>query len=77
MPELRRRAIATLQESTDLFDQASALFENGELENAAKVQELARSKRSESVWLMTAASKLENDDAATLLLNSNANLKQR
>ena len=61
MAELRKKAIATLQESTDLFDQASALFEKGELEQAAKVQELARSKRSESVWLMTAASKLEKE----------------
>jgi hypothetical protein len=67
MAELRKRAIAALQESTDLFEQAFALVEKGALKQAEQTQELARAKRTDSVWLMNAADKLENESKIPLV----------
>src|SRR5204863_1329779 len=47
--ELRKKAIQTLRESTDTLEQASIRRDSGDLEEAEKAHELARSKRAEAV----------------------------
>lgn len=58
---LRKRAIETVHESTEMLKQAFALFKAGRQQQAEKLQKEARAKRNDSVWLMHKANKLEND----------------
>jgi hypothetical protein len=57
--ELRKRAIETLSESTEMFKQARTQRKAGDLEEAEKTKEMARGKRTDSAWLMNEASRLE------------------
>ena len=57
--ELRMRAIETLRESTEMFEQARSQRKDGDLEGARETEESARTKRADSAWLMNEASKLE------------------
>jgi hypothetical protein len=59
--ELRTRAVATLCESTELFEKSLSLLRAGDSEQAGNMQELARSKRDDSIWLMNEASRLEGE----------------
>jgi hypothetical protein len=59
--ELRRKAIETLHESTEMFEQALSELKEGNLEQAEETQELARLIRADSAWLMTEASRLEKE----------------
>jgi hypothetical protein len=59
--ELRKKAIATLHESTKLFEKAYRQLKAGKPEEAEKTQRLARSKRTDSAWLMNEASRLESE----------------
>lgn len=57
--ELRKKAVATLHESGDLFERAFTLLKEGDLEQAEHMQELARAKLTEAAWLLYEASRLE------------------
>ncbi len=57
--ELRKKAIETLQESSEMFEQAATLLKTGDLQGAEAMQERARAKRADSAWLMNEASRLE------------------
>ncbi len=58
---LRKKAIETVHESTEMLKQAFALLKAGRQQQAEKLQKEARAKRDDSVWLMHKANKLEND----------------
>jgi hypothetical protein len=56
---LRERAMETLKESTTMLKVARNLLEQGNREEAARLQREARAKRDASVLLMTKANELE------------------
>ena len=58
---LRKTAIETVHESTEMLKQAFALFKAGRPQQAEKLQKEARAKRNDSVWLMHKANRLDND----------------
>jgi hypothetical protein len=58
---LRRRAVETVHESTEMLKQAVVLLKAGQRRQAERLQEAARAKRNESVWLMRRANKLDRD----------------
>ena len=64
--ELRRKAIESLRESTEMFEQALSLVKADDLKEAEKTQKLARKKRIDSVWLMNEASRLEKESEHSL-----------
>lgn len=49
-----------LQQSTTMLEVASNLLDAGNREEAIRLKDEARAKRSVSVWLMSKASTLEN-----------------
>jgi len=59
---LRKRAVERVRESTEMLKQALALVKSGNREQAERLQERARAKRNESVWLMRKANTLDSDD---------------
>lgn len=61
---LRKKGIETLQESTQMFEQAFKLLKAGHLKEAEKLQESARLKRIDASWLMAEAHRLEENSAA-------------
>jgi len=61
--QLRQKALDTLQESSELFERAFVLLQDGHLQEAEKLKESARSKRNDSVTLMREANKLEETSA--------------
>jgi hypothetical protein len=56
---LRERAMEVLQESSTMFTVASNLLEQGNREEAKRLQQEARAKRDASVLLMAKANALE------------------
>jgi hypothetical protein len=56
---LRKQAMEALRESTTMFDVAFSLLEQGNREEAVRLQNEARAKRNDSVWLMAKANALE------------------
>jgi beta-N-acetylglucosaminidase len=56
---LRKEAVEALQKSTTMFKQAVILLKQGRREAAKKLQNEARAKRNDSVWLMAKANELE------------------
>jgi len=56
---LRKEAVEALQKSTTLFKQAFILLKQGRRDAANKLQNEARAKRNDSVWLMAKANELE------------------
>ena len=58
---LRKKAVEDVHESTEMLKQAFALLKSGNLQQAEELQKAARAKRSNSVWLMRRANKLERD----------------
>ncbi len=58
---LRRQAVETLQKSTKMFEQALRLSKEGQRSEAEKLRTAARSKRSDSIWLMGKANKFEHE----------------
>ena len=61
--ELRKKAIEKLQESTQMFERASVLRKAGNVAEAQRLRESARTKRLESSRLMAEASRLERGSA--------------
>jgi hypothetical protein len=59
MNELREQAMEALEESTTMLKVACNLLEQGNLEEAARLRDQARAKRSVSVWLMSKANRVE------------------
>lgn len=51
----------TLQKSTQMFEQAVRLLNEGQRTEADKLRTAARAKRSDSIWLMGKASKFEEE----------------
>jgi len=68
---LRKKAVITLQDSTELFEQAYTLLRDGQLEEAEELKEKAQSKRTESSWLITEANRLETREIGTIKFNAN------
>ncbi|MFN2513087.1 MAG: hypothetical protein ABR568_16900 [Pyrinomonadaceae bacterium] len=60
--QLYKRALETVQESSELFEKAIILMKEGKHAQATVTQELARQKRNESQWLVSEAQKLEDKD---------------
>jgi len=58
---LRRQAVATLEKSTKMFEQALCLREEGKKIEAEKLRTVARLKRNDSIWLMRKANKCERE----------------
>jgi uncharacterized protein Yka (UPF0111/DUF47 family) len=58
---LRKKALETVHESTEMLKQAFALLKSGNRQQAEELQNAARAKRNNSVWLMRKANKLERD----------------
>jgi len=58
---LRRQAVATLQKSTKMFEQALRLRKEGKKIEAEKFRTVARLKRNDSIWLMRKANKFERE----------------
>ena len=58
---LRKKAVETVHESTEMLKQALTLLKAGNREQAERLQKAARAKRNNSVWLMRRANKLERD----------------
>lgn len=58
---LRKKALESVHESTEMLKQAFVLLKAGQREQAEKLQEAARSKRNNSIWLMRKANVLEKD----------------
>jgi hypothetical protein len=58
---LRRQAVATLQKSTKMFEQALSLRKEGKRIEAEKLRTVARLKRNDSIWLMRKANKFERE----------------
>ncbi len=56
---LRQQAMEALHKSTTMLDVASSLLKQGNREEAKRLQEEARAKRSESIWLMAKANTIE------------------
>jgi uncharacterized membrane protein YccC len=56
---LRKEAVEALQKSTTMFKQAFILLNQGRREAAKKLQNEARAKRNDSVWLMAKANELD------------------
>jgi uncharacterized protein Yka (UPF0111/DUF47 family) len=56
---LRKRAVEAVNESTEMLKQAFDLLNSGNLKKAEELQNAARAKRNNSVWLMREANKLE------------------
>ena len=61
--QLRQKALDTLEESSELFERAFVLLQNGHLQEAEKMKELARSRRNDSVLVMREANRLEDTTA--------------
>jgi DNA-binding protein H-NS len=59
--QLRKKALETLYESSELFEKVTDLLKDGKLAQADELQEQARQKRLDSILLMTQANKLEQD----------------
>jgi hypothetical protein len=58
---LRQRAVEIVRESTEMLKQALDLLKSGNHQQAERLQEAARAKRNDSVWLMRKADKLDRD----------------
>jgi len=58
---LRKKAVETVNESTEMLKQAFTLLKSGNLQEAESLQNAARAKRNNSVWLMRKANKIERD----------------
>jgi hypothetical protein len=58
---LRKRAVETVNESTEMLKQAFVLLKSGNRLEAERLQKAARAKRNNSVWLMRKANKIEHD----------------
>jgi hypothetical protein len=58
---LRKKAVETVNESTEMLKQAFALIKSGNSERAEALQRVARAKRIDSLWLMRKANKVERD----------------
>lgn len=56
---LREQAVEALQKSTTMLKQALILLNQGRRQAAHKLQNEARAKRNDSVWLMAKANELE------------------
>ena len=63
---LREQAMEALMASTTMLEVASNLLDAGNRDEAVRLQEEARSKRSVSVWLMSKANTLENEGSEGL-----------
>ena len=59
--ELRQKALETLQESSEMFEKSLLLLEDGKIDQAEEMRELARQKRSDSSYLMVEANRLEEE----------------
>jgi len=57
--ELQKKAIKALQDSTNMLNVSFTLIEQGNHEEARRLQNEARAKRNDSVWLMSKANALE------------------
>ena len=57
--ELQKKAIKALQDSTNMLNVSFTLIEQGNREEARRLQNEARAKRNDSVWLMSKANALE------------------
>lgn len=60
---IRREAIETLRESTELLQQALELMEADKGEEMEHVREVARAKRLQSAMLMSVAVKLDKQES--------------
>jgi len=60
---LRKKAVEAVNESTEMLKQAVVLLKSGNRQQAEGLQNEARAKRNNSVWLMRKANKLENDSS--------------
>lgn len=58
---LRKKAVETVHESTEMLKQALKLLKSGNRQKAEELQRAARAKRYNSMWLMRKATKLERD----------------
>jgi hypothetical protein len=58
---LREQALEELSQSTTMLKVASNLLDQGNRDEAARLNEEARIKRNVSVWLMSKANALESE----------------
>ena len=58
---LRTKAVEYVNESTQMLKQAFALIKAGNRQEAERLQQVARAKRHNSVWLMRKATKIERN----------------
>jgi hypothetical protein len=58
---LRKKAVESVRESTEMLKQAHALLKSGNRQQAERLQKAARAKRNNSLWLMRKANRLERD----------------
>jgi len=63
--ELQKKAIKALQDSTNMLNVSFTLIEQGNREEARRLQNEARAKRNDSVWLMSQANALETGSVGT------------